>query len=126
MTGCDAVVAGGLTGPVPRGGSAAGTATGTATGAVSTPVEVDAALVGDGEEAAAGEGTGVTGAATRGPCSVTGGILGAFGRLGLASVAAGTWASFLGETGRRAVAAPAGLGTALAARALRSSSDRAW
>ena len=43
----------------------------------------------------------------------------------LPRVAAGTWASFLGDTGRSAVAAPLGLGAARAARARFSSSDRA-
>src|SRR6218665_3255011 len=111
----------------PSGGSAVGTATGTATGVVSTPV--DAAPGSSGYCAAwpaAGSAIGVTGAATRGEWSMTGGILGAFGRPGWACSAAGTWASFLGETGRRAVAAPRGLGAARAASARRCSSDRAW
>ena len=106
----------------PSGGSADGTATGTDTGAVSTTVGSLCAVGEPALEVAAG----VTGAATRGDWSMTGGILGAFGRLGLACVAAGTWASFLGDTGRSAVAAPVGLGAALAARAILSSSDSAW
>src|SRR6218665_1885012 len=111
----------------PNGGSAVGTATGTPPGVVSTPV--DAAPGSSGYCAAwpgAGSAIGVTGAATRGEWSMTGGILGAFGRPGWACSAAGTWASFLGETGRRAVAAPRGLGAARAASARRCSSDRAW
>ena len=99
----------------PRGGSAAGTATGTATGAVSTTTG-----------ACAGAGWGSTGAATRGAEMSTGGLLGALGRSGLALLAAGTWASFLGDTGRKAVAAPLGLGAARAASARFSSSDSAW
>ena len=75
----------------------------------------------------AGGAVGVTGAATRGALwSSTGGIFGALGRLGLACVAAGTWASFLGDTGCSAVAAPLGLGAARAAKARFSSSDSAW
>src|SRR6218665_1238498 len=77
----------------PNGGSAVGTATGPATGVVSTPV--DAAPGSSGYCAAwpaAGSAIGVTGAATRGEWSMTGGILGAFGRPGWACSAAGTWA----------------------------------
>src|SRR6218665_648755 len=111
----------------PSGGSAAGTATGTATGVVSTPV--DAAPGSSGYCAAwpsAGSAIGVTGAATRGEWSMTGGILGAFGRPGWACSAAGTWARFLGQTPRQALTPPRGLGAAPAASARRRSSDRAW
>lgn len=88
-------------------GGAAGTALGIATGAVSTPA-VEAAGAGDaGPAVVAGAGTGT---ATRGEWSTTGGILGAFGRSGLACVAAGTCTSFLGDTGLRAGAAPCGVG----------------
>lgn len=53
-------------------------------------------------------------------------IFGGLGTAGGVSAAAGTRASFLGETGRTAVAAPRGLGVALAARRFFSSALSAW
>lgn len=118
----------GSAGLIERGGSAEGTAVGAAMGTVSTPGAGSTTLPEGGEPvlvpgAACGIGTGT---AARCGLSPQRGILGALGRLGFICVAAGTCTSFLRETGRKAVAAPVGLGVARAASARRSESESAW
>ena len=109
------------------GGSGEGTATGMETGAVSTTTGGVPPGAGIPVESA-GEGVvaGAIGTAAFGGCATTGGILGALGRCGLDCVAAGTWASFLGDTGCNAVAAPRGRGAACAASARFSAAESAW
>lgn len=107
-----------------RGGSDEGVAEGVETGAVSTTTGKVGADVASAGGAGVDTGAGTTTSA-RVAWESVGVIFGGLARVAPASVAAGTCANFLGDTGRKAGAAPAGFAGASAASMRFSSALRA-